>query len=181
MPGPAPQERKHGRTPNSSSDWRDVADVPFTGAPEMPKPPGSARKWHPLVEAWWKTTSTMPHCVLWRPEDWQKVFELLYEKQRYYRTSDDEKKTAQLTEIRRQEDALGIGDAARQRLRIRYVQKTEPGLAGAGPEGAVEELEEGAAKAAPPPEGVIPMRSRRKAILDKRRTEGQAAAASETA
>lgn len=180
MPGPNPQERKHGRTPNSSGDWREVEDVPFTGAPEMPKAPGRG-KWHPLVEAWWKTTSTMPHCVLWRAEDWQKVFELLYEKQRYYRTADEDKKTAQLTEIRRQEDSLGIGDAARQKLRIRYTQKTEPGLAGNGPEGAQEVLEEGAPQAAPPPAGVIPMNKRRQAILNRKQAEAQGSADSETA
>jgi len=179
MPGPAPKGRKHGRTPNASGEWREVADVPFTGAPPMPKPPGRG-KWHPMVEAWWETTSTMPHCVLWRPEDWQKVFELLYEKQRYYRTADEEKKTAQLTEIRRQEDALGIGDAARQKLRIRYVQKTEPGLAGDGPDGAVEVVEQGGPDAAVPPAGVIPINKRRQSIL-ARQAEGQGASGSETA
>lgn len=179
MPGPSPQQRKHGRTPNAADDWREVPDVAFDRAPPMPKAPGRG-KWHPLVQAWWTTTSTMPHCVLWRPEDWQKVFELLVEKQRYYRTADEDKKTAQLTEIRRQEDALGIGDAARQRLRIRYVQKTEPGLAGDGPDGAVEVLEDDAPKPAAVAAGVIPIRERRKSIL-RHQGAGKSGAGSETA
>lgn len=178
MPGPAPQERKHGRTPNSSGDWREVDDVPFDGAPPMPAPPGRGRKWHARVEAWWKTASTMPHCVLWRPEDWQKVYELMDEKQRYYASADDDKTTAQLTEIRRREDALGIGDDARIKLRIRYKQKVEPGVAGDGPSGAREELEEGAAAAAVPGGKVVGIKSRRKRILD--RNDAQDAAESDT-
>lgn len=178
MPGPAAQERKHGRTPSSSIDWREVEDVPFAGAPEMPKPPGRG-KWHPMVEEWWKTTSTMPHCVLWRPEDWHAVYELMYEKQRYYRAADEDKTTAQLTEMRRREDALGIGDAARQKLRIRYVKKNEPGVAGNGPDGAREVVESGGA--APPPAGVISIDQRRKNLIDRSRAEAQAAADSDTA
>jgi hypothetical protein len=162
MPGPAAQDRKHGRTPNASADWREVDDVPFAGAPPMPPPPGRKSKWHPLVEAWWRTTSTMPHCVLWRPEDWQKVFELMAEKQRYYGAADDEKTTAQLTEIRRREDALGIGDQARQALKIRYKQRVEPGLPGEGPDGAREVVEEGGPQR--PAGRVVSLRDRKKSI-----------------
>jgi len=166
MSGPAAQERKHGRTPNSvtAGDWREYDDVPFDGAPEMPKLPGR-KKWHPLVEAWWMTTSTLPHAVSWRDDDWQKVFELLFEKQRYYTAATPkEQTTAQLTEIRRREDALGIGQQARIALRIRYKQKVEPGAAGDGPGGAVEVVDDGSVK---PAGQVIPMADRRKTILSR--------------
>lgn len=174
MSGPAAQERKHGRTPNSATagEWREYDDVPFADAPEMPKPPGRRKSWHPMVEAWWKTTSTLPHAVDWRPEDWQKVFELLYEKERYYNAgAREEKQTiAQLTEIRRREDALGIGQQARIQLRIRYKQKVEPGAAGDGPAGAREVVDDGAKPAGQ----VIPMKDRRATILSRGPGGGEA-------
>lgn len=170
MSGPPPQERKHGRTPNSTTtgEWREVPDVPFAGAPPMPKPPGRRRSWHPLVEAWWKSTSTMPHCVLWRAEDWLKVHMLMVEMDAYYNADPGDRKTTQFTEIRRREDALGIGDDARMKLRIRYKQKVEPGAAGAGPEGAKAVLDKAA-----PVAGVIPMADRRKLITGRKRPAGQ--------
>ncbi len=170
MAGPAPQERKHGRTPTSSADWREYEDVPFAGAPPMPKPPGRRKSWHPMVEAWWATTSTMPHCVDWRPEDWTAVFELMYEKERYYSAKDDDKTTAQLTEIRRREAALGIGDQARIQLRIRYKQKVEPGLSGGGPDGAQEVVDDRTRPAG----NVLSIKDRRASITSRAPGGGQA-------
>ncbi len=171
MAGPAPQDRKHGRTPTAGVDWREYDDVPFAGAPELPPPPGRKKSWHPMVEAWWKTTSALPHAVDWRPEDWQKVYELLFEKERYYTAkTPKEQTTAQLTEIRRREDALGIGIAARTALRIRYKQKVEPGASGAGPDGARAVLD-----TSPPSGGVIPLADRRAAITARRDADAAAA------
>lgn len=181
MSGPAAQDRKHGRTPNSvtAGDWREYDDVPFEGAPEMPKMPGRNKKWHPMVEAWWQTTSTLPHAVDWRPEDWQKVFELLYEKQRYYTAvTPKEQSTAQLTEIRRREDALGIGQQARIALRIRYKQKVEPGVAGDGPAGAREVVEDGGTR---PAGNVVPLEDRRKSITSRGPGGGEAEVQADTA
>jgi hypothetical protein len=125
MAGPAPKVRKLGRTPSQAGDWRDYDDVPFEGAPPMPKPHGRKKTWHPLVEAWWNSTSKLPHAKDWRDDDWLKVYEVMEEKQAYYTTTADLRKTTQLTEIRRREDALGVGDQARRQLRIRYLPVLE--------------------------------------------------------
>lgn len=166
MPGPAPQDRKHGRTPNAVGDWREYDDVPFNGAPPMPKPPSRRRGWHPMVEAWWQTTSTLPHAKDWRADDWQKVRELMYEKERYYTaTTPKEQTTAQLTEIRRREDALGIGEQARRALKIRYKQPAEQGQTGTGAAGM-----RAAVEGKSPPGGdasVIPLKDRRAAIVGR--------------
>lgn len=118
MPGPVPKDVKHGHTPNAIS-WTEVPDVPYEGAPELPKL-GRNKKWHLLVEQWWAIVTKMPHCVLWRDEDWQKLTELAYEKDLYWKLA-DKRTTSQATEIRRKEDQLGIGYEARQKLRIKYV------------------------------------------------------------
>lgn len=166
MPGPAPQERKHGRTPNSNSggDWREYDDAPFTGAPPMPKPPGRRKSWHDMAVEVWDTASVMPHCRDWRAEDWLALKALVWEVDRYYMAADDDKTTAQQTEIRRQKAALGIGEQARMQLRIRYRQKVEPGLPGDGPSGAMELVDNGRAQ---PAGVVVPIRDRRAAITSR--------------
>ncbi len=134
MPGPEQKDRKHGRTPTTGTntgEWRDFPEVPFEDAPAMPKPTGKtasgARKkaWHPMVEQWWLTTSTLPHAGIWRPEDWLRIHMLMEEWETYYTTPAADRKTAQLTEIRRQCDSLGIGEPARRALKIRYVPVEE--------------------------------------------------------
>ena len=175
MPGPAPKERKHGRTPNSLSagDWREYDDIPFAGAPPMPKPPGRQRAWHDMAEELWKTASVMPHCKDWRPEDWMALKVLMYEVHRYYKAPDDEKTTAQQTEIRRQKIALGIGEVGRKEMKILYKQKVEPGLEGSGPDGAREVVQHGAPGTAGK---VVPMRDRRSAILARQQGTADSAA-----
>lgn len=169
MAGPAPQERKHGRTPNStthSSDWREYDDVPYTGGPAIPKPPGRRKGWHPMAEELWETASVMPHCKDWRPEDWLALKTLIIEVDRYYHAPDNPKfkTTAQQTEIRRQKAALGIGEAARVALRIRYRQKVEPGLPGHGPDGA-REVVDGETQASGG--NVVSIKDRKKAITSR--------------
>jgi hypothetical protein len=173
MPGPAPQDRKHGRTPNASDDWREYDDVPFAGAPPMPKPPAGRRKtWHPMAVRTWETASVMPHCEDWREEDWLALEALLYEIHIYYLTADAKKKTAAITEIRRQKNALGIGEQGRREQKIRYRQKVEPGLPGTGPDGARGVLDDsGQGK---PAGKVVPLRDRKKAITSRRRDDESA-------
>ncbi len=173
MPGPAPQERKHGRTPNSLSkgDWNEYDDVPFTGAPPMPNPPGRAKAWHEMAAELWKTASVMPHCMDWRAEDWLALKVLMYEVHRYYKTPDDEKTTAQQTEIRRQKIGLGIGEVGRKEMKILYRQKVEPGRPGSGPDTTVEVVDDGRPK---PAGNVVPIKDRKKAILGRAKPgEGQ--------
>lgn len=46
--------------------WVDVPDVPFAGdRPELRRTMPAATK------RWWGAISAMPHCVLWRAEDWE--------------------------------------------------------------------------------------------------------------
>lgn len=170
MPGPAPQERKHGRTPNASSDWQEYDDVPFAGAPEMPKPPGRKKQWHEMAKELWESASTMPHCKDWRREDWLALKALMYEVERYYAAKDEDKTTAQQTEIRRQKNALGIGEQGRREQKIRYRQKVEPGIPGDGPDGAREVIDGGTRPAGK----VVPIRDRRNAITSRGAGGGQA-------
>lgn len=165
MSGPAPQERKHGRTPNSQTagEWREYDDVPFEGAPPMPKPPGRRRAWHPIAEEMWETASRMPHCVDWRADDWLTLRILIGEIDQYYQAADQKRKTAQMTEIRRQMNALGIGDQARIQLRVRYKQKVEPGLPGDSAAGAREVVEGGTRAAGK----VVSLRDRKKSITGR--------------
>src|ERR1044072_1015421 len=158
MPGPAPQERKHGRTPNAAGDWREFDDVPFDGAAPMPRPPGRRKAWDDMAVELWQTASVMPHCKDWRPEDWLALKALMYEVDRYYRAHDDDKTMAQQTEIRRQKNALGIGEQGRREQKIRDKQKIEPGLPGDGPAGAREVIDDGQTK---PAGKVVPLRDRK--------------------
>lgn len=166
MSGPAPQERKHGRTPNTQSagEWREYADVPFEGAPLMPKPPGRRKSWHPMAEKMWKTSSVMPHCKDWRDEEWFALEILVSEADTYYNTCDAKKKTAAMSEIRKQMNALGIGEHGRRELKIRYKQKVEPGLPGSGPDGAYQVVEDRAPRVAGT---VVPLRDRKKSITGR--------------
>ncbi|MGK5677496.1 hypothetical protein [Actinoplanes sp. URMC 104] len=100
-----------------------MPDKPFEDGPELP-PLGRNKKWHPLVQRWWAIVKAMPHCVLWRDEDWQKALELAYDKDLYWKNGED-RTTSQATEIRRKEDQLGIGLEARTKLRIKYVVPPE--------------------------------------------------------
>jgi hypothetical protein len=165
MPGPAPQERKHGRTPNASGDWREYDDVPFEGAPPMPAPPGRRKTWHRMAVRTWQTASVMPHCKDWRDEDWLALEVLMLEVHRYYSATGEERpSTAQMTEIRRQRNALGIGEQGRREQKIRYKQKVEPGLPGDGPAGAREVIDDGQSK---PAGKVVPLRDRKKSITGR--------------
>jgi hypothetical protein len=178
MPGPAPQDRKHGRTPNSlsSGDWREYPDVPFTGAPPMPKPPGRRRNWHDMAVRLWQTSSVMPHCKDWRAEDWLALEVLMHEVNRYYTSDDGDKTTAQQTEIRRQKNALGIGEQGRREQKILYKQRVEPGAAGDGPDGAVEVVDDRVVPAG----NVVPIMNRRQNILGRGGGPGAGGAESET-
>lgn len=167
MPGPEAKDRKHGRTPNSvtAGEWREYEDVPFEGAPPMPAPPGRKRKWHPMAEKMWKIASVMPHCVDWRDDDWLALEVLIYEIERYYNPGYEEKQTtAQQTEIRRQKNALGIGEQGRKEQKIRYKQKVEPGLSGEVEGASREVVQEGSGR---PAGNVVPIKDRRKAILGR--------------
>src|SRR5687767_11013296 len=47
-------------------EWVEVADVPYDG--EKPVLPADM-PWQ--THEWWDALTSMPHCVLWAPTDWQ--------------------------------------------------------------------------------------------------------------
>jgi hypothetical protein len=119
MPGPPSKSAKHGRTPTTgANDWIEVPDVPFDGAP--PLPALGRRKWHAWTLDWYAAASTMPHCVRWKPSDWQRMFDLARMKDNYYRDGEDAK-TSAAAEIRHRENALGMDEASRRVLKIKYI------------------------------------------------------------
>jgi hypothetical protein len=109
-------------------DWTDVEDVPFEGAPPLPKResqvsyadagvvPGSG--WPESTEKWWAAVSTMPHCKLWRKTDWRFAID----------TAEVHARTMEAwrgytgAELRAREKLLGMLDDHRRDLRIRYVE-----------------------------------------------------------
>lgn len=98
-------------------DWVEVNDVPFEGAPKLPlRCPTTNYAWSPATKRWWKSISTMPHCVLWRESDWEfaqftaMLFEALVEV--------PTKSTAALLA---REKVMGTTADFRRDLRIRYI------------------------------------------------------------
>lgn len=121
--GPSPLARKIGRTPNA--DWTEVPDVPYEGpSPDLPKLP-QRRKYNELVVQWWDLVRHMPHCVSWKPSDWQYAIETAMLKHFFWTDAlspDPDVKITAAQEIRRREDNMGTTEEARRKLRIRYVE-----------------------------------------------------------
>lgn len=96
-------------------DWVEVPDVPFVG-PRMPKTQPNGEPWPPTARRWWKTISTMPHCVLWQASDWCFVEETLQ-----IVAALSQGQTSLAREVRYREAMLGVTVDSRRNLRIRYV------------------------------------------------------------
>lgn len=100
-------------------DWLEVEDVPFDGAPPLQ---GRRSK---AIRDWWEAISTMPHCILWAPSDWQFCLDTSRVVARFY--AGDFRLAG---EIRQRERQMGTTIDARRDLRIRYVDEApavEPG------------------------------------------------------
>lgn len=125
-PGAKPKDQKHGHTP-TVHEWTEVPDVPFRR-----KKPVTLPTSRPFIDklglvhdvrlcartkAWWKTISSMPHCVLWTPADWEFalataiVADMLFQGDRQA-----------AGELRIREKVLGTTLDARRDLRIRHVK-----------------------------------------------------------
>lgn len=98
--------------------WIEVPDVPFEpreehliGAHLEPR-----KKWAPATLAWYEAISTMPHCILWRAEQWvyARSTALIYDR---WIKGDN----ARAGELRQREAKMGTTFDARRDLRIRYV------------------------------------------------------------
>src|SRR5690606_31874206 len=75
--------------------------------------------WTDEAVQWWKVISTMPHCVLWTPSEWQFAKSTLYLADSAFRGD-----TRAFGELRQREAKLGTTREARNALRIRYVEPT---------------------------------------------------------
>lgn len=65
---------------------------------------------------WWETISTMPHCALWHPSDWQFAIDTAILHAAFVKGD-----LARAAELRKWERILGVGIDARRSQRIRYV------------------------------------------------------------
>lgn len=74
------------------------------------------RAWEPPTRAWWARISTMPHCVLWNPAQWQYARDtaLVYDR---WVTGDKQR----AGELRQRVAILGTTMGSLRDLRIRYV------------------------------------------------------------
>ena len=101
---------KRNRMP-SAHEWTEVPDVPYEG----PRPSLAGRPVK-ATRQWWETISTMPHCVLWRPSDWQFALDTAV-----VHTAFSKGDMARAAELRQRERQMGTTADARMGLRIRYV------------------------------------------------------------
>lgn len=109
--------------------WIDVPDVAFDG--DRPDLRGFGRLGL-ASKAWWERISTMPHCILWTPADWQFALDTLRLHAAYSKGD-----MARGGELRVREKQMGTTLAARRDLRIRYVSP----LAGILPAEDEEEID----------------------------------------
>ncbi len=97
-------------------DWVEVANVPFTEASKLPSRTPLGELWMPSVRRWYKAVSTMPHCVLWQPAEWEFVYDTAWLIQAMHAGN-----TRLASEVRAREKVLGTTADARRDQRIRYV------------------------------------------------------------
>lgn len=110
--GPKPKDDNEKVTRHDlSHGWVDVPDVPFAG--DKPKLPGRPTK---ATRDWWEAVSSMPHCVLWRPEDWQFALGAALLHMAFVRGD-----MAAEPKLREREKVMSTTLAYRRDNRIRYV------------------------------------------------------------
>ena len=133
----ADREQVRHRVPQAEgTEWREVVEVPFEGAPPLPprddpeygegKPPalmGQGMRWPKSTERWWKAISRMPHCALWLDADWAYAIDTA---ETHARFAEGWRGCASGAELRMRERRLGLTHDDRRDLRIRYVKPRDP-------------------------------------------------------
>lgn len=126
---------RHRNPQAEGTEWQEVAEVPFTGAPKLPprdecssssegRPLGVfADRWPKSTERWWKAISTMPHCALWLDADWAYAIATA---EAHARFAEGWRGCASGAELRMRERRLGMTHDDRRDLRIRYVKPADP-------------------------------------------------------
>lgn len=114
---------RHGVKP--AHDWTLIDNVPFTGSkPKLPTVHHVADRKGDLQEfpipkptkSWWEAVSTMPHCVLWGPSDWQFAIDTAI-----VHAQAMVGKTGAMAELRMREKVMGTTVDSRRDLRIKYI------------------------------------------------------------
>jgi hypothetical protein len=90
--------------------------VPFRGGPKLPPRRSNGRPWLPRDRQTWNAWSSMPHCALWRPADWEFA-KTAMEIAGYVQAGE----TKLAAELRAWEKVMGTTMDARLSQRIRYV------------------------------------------------------------
>jgi hypothetical protein len=102
--------------------WTNVDPTPFTDGPELPPRRANGRRWSTAMRDRWAAWSSMPHCRLWGPSDWEFALDSLEIAARFY----DTVTATWSSELRYRERVMGTTHDARQGMRIRYVRPGEP-------------------------------------------------------
>lgn len=118
-----------GRKPKSNPrhrippvhEWTEVADVPFAGAPRLPRSRLGGRPWPKRTRDWWRAVSTMPHAALWSDADWSFAIDTAMLAAEFH-----DGVVSAATELRQREKILGTTMDARRDLRIRYLHAGPP-------------------------------------------------------
>ncbi len=120
---------RHRNKPAEGTEWVEVDDVPFTGAPPMPARAtggisvmitgaANSEDWPENTRNWYRAISRMPHAKLWDAAAWQFVFDSL---EIHARTIEGWRGYTG-PEIRAREKQIGMLPDHRRDLRIRYVK-----------------------------------------------------------
>lgn len=118
VPGtkPKPDGQKRNRV-KPTFEWTEVPDIPFSGGPALPSRCAEGKAWPVRTKRWWAAISTMPHCVLWTPTDWEYAIDTALVAAEFH--AGDMRLAG---ELRNREKLLGNTFDSRRDLRIRYVQ-----------------------------------------------------------
>ena len=105
-----------------TTEWTEVPDVPFSSGPKLPaKRPTilGPKPWSARSKQWWSVISSMPHCVLWTPSDWEFALDTAHIAAPFH--AGEDMRPALAAELRSRERILGTTLDYRRDLRIRYV------------------------------------------------------------
>ena len=97
--------------------WTEVEDAPYDGWPAVPKRRRSGEPWPDGIRDKWAAWSSMPHCRLWQPSDWEFAIDALEVAAKFYEGGT----VGMAAELRNREKVMATTSDARQGLRIRYV------------------------------------------------------------
>jgi hypothetical protein len=126
MAGRKPADRPTVTRHKPTVDWTEVVNVTYDGTrPELPtsrmvmNPKGELQEFpvESRTRDWWEAITTMPHCVLWQPSDWQFALDTAM-----VHADACHGKTTAMGELRQREKIMGTTVDARRDLRIRYVE-----------------------------------------------------------